>query len=1012
MFILSPPHNRLSLSLFAPFCLVLFSLLLFTNTSLAMPAAPDLQEIRQPDGKIFKARLKGDEWNNSVETEDGYSVDRKGKGHWYFIDRFDGDNPILTKVKAHEKPPSRLKKHLRKPHKIRQKVRGAVSPGTRTPGLITSPPVIPETAGLAPAGPFTGSVLYILVEFSNRQHTYTADEFAGSVSNSIHDYYNDASYGNVIITPAVESSGIANNGVIGWLNLGYKHPNTGSNADERNREITRDAINAADPYIDYSQYDTNHDGYVDSNELSVVIVVAGYERSYSNIYTPNVWGHRWSIFPSDGVPLVDGVWVGDYHNGAGGYAQFGEIHKNSPSTAHLVSMGIMVHELGHLMFGLPDLYDTDSSSSGIGAFGLMSGGSWGRAATDLYSGETPVLPCAWSKYTMQWAAGTELSADSQVYAAGSALAGSSNSVFLGSTDIPHEFFLVENRRPLGYDRGLEGYLGANFTGGLAIWHVDETISNNTDDLHRLVDLEEADGTEMLKTAGSNTDLWTSANGGTFNGESDPSSILYDGSASNICIASSAPGEIMTTEAGCPVSGAIYDVFADDMESGAGNWSLYPDGTSPWGIVEYPAANMSWFSADEGTLKDDYLVTPAIDLTTATEAQLTFEHHFSLENSFDGGVIEISTDGGSNYSDLGSSIVLGGYTRTISSGYGSAIAGRNAWTGESVGLWSSVIVNLDAFVGETVRIRFRLACDESVAGIGWYIDNVNVLADQIIYQITATAGANGSIAPAGEVFVAAGTNQEFSITPDLDYHVADVLVDSISVGSTTAYLFDTVTANHTISAAFALNDLDGDGIADRLDNCPGIINPEQFDGDNDGIGDLCEVLKGDLDFDGDVDGADLEGFAFAYENLHLDADLDDNSTISAADAAIFAKNFGAPYLSIAISANGSNGPLTINSGEPLNIEFVILASTRRELVSDWWLTADTPNGFYYLTTSSGWTQSAAPYGQAAAGIMVVPDSFEYPLTTTTGLYRFTFSIDNNADGIEDATWATWVDVLVQ
>jgi hypothetical protein len=71
-------------------------------------------------------------------------------------------------------------------------------------------------------------------------------------------------------------------------------------------------------------------------------------------------------------------------------------------------------------------------------------------------------------------------------------------------------------------------------------------------------------------------------------------------------------------------------------------------------------------------------------------------------------------------------------------------------------------------------------------------------------ITASAGANGSIAPSGAVSVNYGTNQSFTITPSPNYHVADVLVDGSSVGAVTSYTFNNVTINHTISATFAIN----------------------------------------------------------------------------------------------------------------------------------------------------------------------------------------------------------------
>jgi hypothetical protein len=71
-------------------------------------------------------------------------------------------------------------------------------------------------------------------------------------------------------------------------------------------------------------------------------------------------------------------------------------------------------------------------------------------------------------------------------------------------------------------------------------------------------------------------------------------------------------------------------------------------------------------------------------------------------------------------------------------------------------------------------------------------------------ITASAGAHGSITPSGSVSVPSGGSQTFSITPNTGYHVSNVLVDGGSVGAVTSYTFTNVTANHTISASFAIN----------------------------------------------------------------------------------------------------------------------------------------------------------------------------------------------------------------
>jgi PKD repeat protein len=72
-----------------------------------------------------------------------------------------------------------------------------------------------------------------------------------------------------------------------------------------------------------------------------------------------------------------------------------------------------------------------------------------------------------------------------------------------------------------------------------------------------------------------------------------------------------------------------------------------------------------------------------------------------------------------------------------------------------------------------------------------------------YTINATAGSNGVISP-GNTTVNYGGYQLFTITPNTGYHVANVLVDSVSNGTITSYNFTNVAANHTIAATFAIN----------------------------------------------------------------------------------------------------------------------------------------------------------------------------------------------------------------
>ena len=55
-----------------------------------------------------------------------------------------------------------------------------------------------------------------------------------------------------------------------------------------------------------------------------------------------------------------------------------------------------------------------------------------------------------------------------------------------------------------------------------------------------------------------------------------------------------------------------------------------------------------------------------------------------------------------------------------------------------------------------------------------------------YTIEASAGAGGTIDPTGSVNVLTGNDQSFTITADPNYHIVDVLVDTLSIGITGTY----------------------------------------------------------------------------------------------------------------------------------------------------------------------------------------------------------------------------------
>jgi hypothetical protein len=73
-----------------------------------------------------------------------------------------------------------------------------------------------------------------------------------------------------------------------------------------------------------------------------------------------------------------------------------------------------------------------------------------------------------------------------------------------------------------------------------------------------------------------------------------------------------------------------------------------------------------------------------------------------------------------------------------------------------------------------------------------------------YRLTATAGANGSISPAGTTMVDRGESIEYNITPAAHHHVANVYVDDAPMGAMGSYSFANIDADHSIHAEFAVD----------------------------------------------------------------------------------------------------------------------------------------------------------------------------------------------------------------
>ena len=370
----------------------------------------------------------------------------------------------------------------------------------------------------------SAKILVLTIDFSDLQGDTAHDDeyfqnmlFNESNETSMRSYFRENSYGRFDIFGFTGGQWFHDSNI-----YAYYGADSASGIDDANGPVYRlvtSAVTLAAPYIDYSNYDSDSDGYVDH----LIIVHAGNDQAQSG--NPNdIWSHAWYDYDE---PAFNGVKIGPY-----------------TMLSEYDAMGVYAHEFAHDL-GLPDLYDYDYDSDGVGLWSLMASGVF------LNNGITPAHLDAWSKYKLGWVDVIDINASMKNITIPCVETNGTASVYrfwLGTPDSSKEYFLIENRQKIGFDRYLPG-------GGLLIWHIDENMPNNDDQNHKMVDLEEASGIQHLDTAsdmniGDENDPWKDSVEG-FWDLSNPNSKDYSGNPSGLGIRNiSASSENMTFTIEC------------------------------------------------------------------------------------------------------------------------------------------------------------------------------------------------------------------------------------------------------------------------------------------------------------------------------------------------------------------------------------------------------------------------------------------------------------------------------
>ena len=548
------------------FSIITLSFLFFYSISFAAIANPEIMKEKQPDGTDIYIRLCGDEFYSWYEDSDGYTIikDTQTKEWSYAQKNSFGELEPSRKIVGKAKPLSfNITKSLKDENKVfkakqnraqfNDTLQKSLSYFTKSVSLDLSNQVQYE--------PAIGSKInfVLLIQFSDLKFSenppfisssdndikdsfydlfnkkrYTKDGAVGSVK----DYFHEISYGKMDYKSVISP-------IIVTLDESYKEYSwsQGDNvALDKVKKMIRNALKKVDEYgFDFKSLWPNSDV---PEGFSVIHAGGGAESGNLDF----IWSHKSSIDPI----ILDGITFSDYHIEPAGRGRNGN--------EGLVRIGVICHESLHF-FGLPDLYDTTYITGGLGKFCVMASGEWNGN-----NGNRPAHPCAWSKYKLGLiefqnvvdglnSIGESASIDNAFY------------IFRPSGFDVREYFLMENRQSVGFDKDLPGDKR-----GLLIYHVDERQkSNNFYNSNYLVQLEEAGSRTsdwryfpLIRntTSGSDSDYFRNSTVSYFgdNCTSSPNSKSYNGLSSGIKISEiSSSSSLMTFMYGKDI------VIIDDLD---------------------------------------------------------------------------------------------------------------------------------------------------------------------------------------------------------------------------------------------------------------------------------------------------------------------------------------------------------------------------------------------------------------------------------------------------------------
>lgn len=416
--------------------ILLFILIISVITAKGVPAYPNRVKVTVESGDTVEIFVKGDEFKKYAVSEDGYLLSQKNN-KWYYINKNPEAGLTVSNIQ--------LKKNVSK------SIGNNLVRVDSMPAFPAHEERIVRHNRLAIYGDVSHA-LVILIEYPDKRFTKTKQEISNlfnqigydedKAQGSVRDFYKYASYGTFDLISDIYGPYTTKS------SMDFYGGNLSNGNDKNALELAIEAIQSLPDDVDLSIYDNNHDGIVDN----IHIIFAGYGEE-AGAASSTIWSHEY--------PHVLPITKNGYK--IAGYSCTPELRSNMGTG--ITRIGVICHELGHA-FGANDYYDVDymnnGSFEGTGVWDIMASGSWNNNG---------ISPANFNPYIkindFGWVT------PDVPETSGSILLSSYNfnpEVLKIPTSNPDDYYLIEYRTGLSFDKGLPGE-------GLLIYHVHPLIES-------------------------------------------------------------------------------------------------------------------------------------------------------------------------------------------------------------------------------------------------------------------------------------------------------------------------------------------------------------------------------------------------------------------------------------------------------------------------------------------------------------------------------------------------------